>query len=407
MGKIENNNFILLHFSDCFYPRINGVTTAIYSISKSLEKYGIYNIIIAPSYESSNDIIVEDFYGLDIVRIPSLPFIFNKEDRFILFSNTKKIYQFLINMFKERNISHLRKIFLFHNVMNSYFVGENLYKFFVDDFNYKDSNRLLKIFYYHTFWDYYLHYIPLPRFISSYLLNLLEKKVFKSMDYVFVANSYVKNFLGARFSLNGKVLVKPLPLNPLFFGIIENESNKNLTEKNYFLYVGRLGKEKNVYFLIDVFYEIFNIKNDFYLYLVGDGPEKKGLIEYIRNKGIEDRVLFLGYLPQKDIIKLYQKSKGLIFTSKTETLGLVVLEAMSAGTIVFTLNVPPFNDIIFNNVDGILVEREDKSYFAGKVLEVLQSQELVKNLKNNAIIKSKSFHPDCFAQKFIELVNCL
>ncbi|MFN4219417.1 MAG: glycosyltransferase, partial [bacterium] len=334
MGKIES--FIILHFSDCFYPRINGVTTAIYSISKSLEKYGIYNVIIAPSYKNSNSITIENFSGLDVVRIPSLPFIFNKEDRFILFSNAGKIYQFLTNIFGEKGIIHLRKIFLFHNVMNSYFVGQSLYKFFINDSNYKNNEKILKIFYYHTFWDYYLHYIPIPRFISSYLLDLLEKRVFKSMDYVFVANDYVKKVAQEKFSLNGKVLVKPLPLNPVFFKAkyIEDESNKNLIEKNYFLYVGRLGKEKNIYFLIDVFYEILNIRNDFYLYLVGGGPEKEKLVEYIRNKGIEDKILFLGYLPQEDIIELYKKSKGLIFVSKTETLGLVVLEAMSAGTIV-------------------------------------------------------------------------
>ncbi|MFN3996066.1 MAG: hypothetical protein ACK4GR_06030, partial [bacterium] len=98
MGKVEN--FIILHFSDCFYPRINGVTTAIYSICKSLEKYGIYNVIIAPSYKNSNSITIENFHSLDVVRIPSLPFIFNKEDRFILFSNVGEIYQLLTNMFR-------------------------------------------------------------------------------------------------------------------------------------------------------------------------------------------------------------------------------------------------------------------------------------------------------------------
>ncbi|MGB9637839.1 MAG: hypothetical protein ACPL1F_00880, partial [bacterium] len=97
------NKELLIHFSDCFYPRINGVTTAISSIVYSL-KDDFTNILIAPNYFDNkiNKISIENYQDyLIILRIPSYIFIFNKEDRFMNFSNKiiQDIFDYIYNNF--------------------------------------------------------------------------------------------------------------------------------------------------------------------------------------------------------------------------------------------------------------------------------------------------------------------
>jgi len=143
---------IIIHFSDCFYPRINGVTSAISSIVYSL-KDDFINILIAPNYEQKNNnkIEIENYKDyLIVIRVPSYVFLFNKEDRFMSFSNNvvKQIFYFIYNNFTSRNW-----IIFNHNIFNSFFIALKFYKYFI---NYNDkmskNNNIKKIFYFHTFW---------------------------------------------------------------------------------------------------------------------------------------------------------------------------------------------------------------------------------------------------------------
>ncbi|MCS7243183.1 MAG: glycosyltransferase [Candidatus Calescibacterium sp.] len=392
MGKVA-----VIHFSDCFFPRINGVSIAINTISNALKEHQVYNIIVSPSYESNSDVKFEDFYGIDLIKVPSKTFVFNKEDRFMLFSYNQKLF----NVIKSRVKNYSVVVFLFHNIMNSYFIGYNVMKLLqADEF----KGKILKIYYYHTFWEHYLHYLPLPKFISGNFLKILEKQILRKMDYIMVANEHVKNVVNKKMGSEVRIVVNPLPINQVFF----NGKSSNLTNppnEKYFVYVGRIGKEKNLYFLLDVFKELLAFDNDFYLYLIGDGPEKQNLISYSKCNGTFGRTLFLGYMPQDDIIGLYKYSQGVIFTSKTETLGLVILEAMSSGGIVFTLDVPPFNSIINNLNDGVLVDYENSRYFAKKVFEIISDKDLSERIRKNAINRSQNFHPSTFVHNFLSVIG--
>jgi glycosyltransferase involved in cell wall biosynthesis len=232
------------------------------------------------------------------------------------------------------------------------------------------------------------------------------------MDYVMVTNDYVKNRLilkysnGSRGKLENKIFVNPLPLNRFFlvddYVNIDDNGIDKLFQRDYFLYVGRIGKEKNLYFLIDVFYSLAKKLDNVFLYIVGDGPEKENLFLYVKSKSLSDRVLFLGYLSQSKLVNLYRNCKGVIFVSKTETLGLAVLEAMACGALIFTLAVEPF--ISFVKDRGILVDSEDPDVFASKIVETVTDKDLFSILKKKALSYSLQFHPRVFAENFLKMV---
>ena len=402
---------IIIHFSDCFYPRINGVTSAISSIVYSL-KDDFINILIAPNYEQkSNDKIEIENYKdyLTVIRVPSYVFLFNKEDRFMSFSNNvvKQIFYFIYNNFTSRNW-----IIFNHNIFNSFFIALKFYKYFI---NYNDkiskSNNIKKIFYFHTFWEYYIHYVPLPSYISKFILKLLNRKVIENSDIVLVANEYVKNYILQNYFKNfnndiiKRIKILPLPLNVIFWEDKELEIDKTLRNKKYIMYAGRLAKEKNLFFLIDIFKEISLMDNSFEFYICGDGPDKNKLVNYVIKNNLQHKVIFTGYLDQELIRRYYKFSQAVLFVSKTETLGLVLLEAMAQKTLVIALNVKPFNNIITNNYNGLLIGTEDPKLFAIKIIEALNNKELINKVKENGFNFSLNYHPKTFNQNFIKIIN--
>jgi glycosyltransferase involved in cell wall biosynthesis len=402
---------IIIHFSDCFYPRINGVTSAISSIVYSL-KDDFINILIAPNYEQKNNdkIEIENYKDyLTVIRVPSYVFLFNKEDRFMSFSNNvvKQIFYFIYNNFTSRNW-----IIFNHNIFNSFFIALKFYKYFI---NYNDkmskNNNIKKIFYFHTFWEYYIHYVPLPSYISKFILKLLNRKVIENSDIILVANEYVKNYILQNYFKNfnndiiNRIKILPLPLNVIFWEDKEFEIDQTLKNKKYIMYAGRLAKEKNLFFLIDIFKEISLMDNSFEFYICGDGPDKNKLVNYVIKNNLQHKVIFTGYLDQELIRRYYKFSQAVLFVSKTETLGLVLLEAMAQKTLVIALNVKPFNNIITNNYNGLLIDTEDPKLFAIKIIEALNNKELINKVKENGFNFSLNYHPKTFNQNFIKIIN--
>jgi glycosyltransferase involved in cell wall biosynthesis len=402
---------IIIHFSDCFYPRINGVTSAISSIVYSL-KDDFINILIAPNYEQKNNdkIEIENYKNyLTVIRVPSYVFLFNKEDRFMSFSNNvvKQIFYFIYN-----NFTSLNWIIFNHNIFNSFFIALKFYKYFI---NYNDkmnkNNNIKKIFYFHTFWEYYIHYVPLPSYISKFILKLLNRKVIENSDIVLVANEYVKNYILQNYFKNfnndiiNRIKVLPLPLNVIFWEDKELEIDQTLRNKKYIMYAGRLAKEKNLFFLIDIFKEISLMDNSFEFYICGDGPDKNKLVNYVIKNNLQHKVIFTGYLDQELIRRYYKFSQAVLFVSKTETLGLVLLEAMAQKTLVIALNVKPFNNIITNNYNGLLIDTEDPKLFAIRIMESLHNKELISKVKKNGFNFSLNYHPKTFNQNFIKIIN--
>ena len=402
---------IIIHFSDCFYPRINGVTSAISSIVYSL-KDDFINVLIAPNYEQKNNdkIEIENYKDyLTVVRVPSYVFLFNKEDRFMSFSNNvvKQIFYFIYNNFTSYNW-----IIFNHNIFNSFFIALKFYKYFIN-YNVKmnKNNNIKKIFYFHTFWEYYIHYVPLPSYISKFILKLLNRKVIENSDVILVANEYVKNYILQNYFKNfnndiiNRIKVLPLPLNVIFWEDKELEIDQTLKNKKYIMYAGRLAKEKNLFFLIDIFKEISLMDNSFEFYICGDGPDKSKLVNYVIKNNLQHKVIFTGYLDQELIRRYYKFSQAVLFVSKTETLGLVLLEAMAQKTLVIALNVKPFNNIITNNYNGLLIDTEDPKLFAIKIIEALNNKELINKVKENGFNFSLNYHPKTFNQNFIKIIN--
>jgi glycosyltransferase involved in cell wall biosynthesis len=150
-------------------------------------------------------------------------------------------------------------------------------------------------------------------------------------------------------------------------------------------HVGRSAHEKNIDFLLDMLVLVRDRVPDILLVLAGEGPAREHLEQRSLALGLDDNVKFVDYLDRDtDLKDCYRAGDVFVFASRTETQGLVLLEAMALG-------VPVVSTAILGTVDilkpckGALVAEEDLEDFSGKVLTLLLDSELRRSKSREAI----------------------
>ena len=97
-------------------------------------------------------------------------------------------------------------------------------------------------------------------------------------------------------------------------------------------YVGRVAHEKNIEFLVKVFAKVRETIPDAMLVIAGEGPARESLRQLVARLGLDADVHFAGYLDRNTgLLDCYAAANVFVFASRTETQGLVLLEAMAQG----------------------------------------------------------------------------
>ncbi|MCX7795401.1 MAG: glycosyltransferase family 4 protein [bacterium] len=140
----------------------------------------------------------------------------------------------------------------------------------------------------------------------------------------------------------------------------------------------RLTKFKGIRYLIEAFSHLHNKYKDLNLVVIGDGEERENLEKLTQNLNIEDRVFFLGALPNA---RLYFSNFHIfVLPSLFEALPIVVLEAMSQKVPVIATEVGGIPEIIDDGKTGILVPPEDPLEIARAIEKLINNRELMKEL---------------------------
>jgi len=160
-------------------------------------------------------------------------------------------------------------------------------------------------------------------------------------------------------------------------------------DKNSLLiYVGRLSAEKQIERIKPVLEEI----PDACLALVGDGPYRNQLEKIFENT----QTNFIGYLSGEELASAYASGDIFLFPSSTETLGLVLLEAMAAGCPVIGANKGGIPDIINDGVNGCLYDPdgvdEGKSSLIEATKKILNNNNKKENMRVEARKESEKWN---------------
>jgi glycosyltransferase involved in cell wall biosynthesis len=216
-----------------------------------------------------------------------------------------------------------------------------------------------------------------------------------------------------QYYIQSPIQVIPTGINISHFSrnIEETIINKNLIldslserikDKKTLLYVGRLGKEKNIKFLIDAFSQLVKSNSDIKLVIVGDGPAKGELENYAIELGLEGRVIFTGFVPRNMLAEFYSMAHIFIFASKVESQGLVILESMTCGTPVVAIGEMGTRALMASGDGGYMVD-DDLDLFIEKVELLLNDANVHKTKSAEALTESKKWGSDIMSSKVLAL----
>lgn len=158
----------------------------------------------------------------------------------------------------------------------------------------------------------------------------------------------------------------------------------------FILYVGNVELRKNVSTLIKSFYQIKNKGFKHKLVIIGAG--KYGfneILSIVRKLDLINEVIFMGYVPDEDLVKFYNTADLFVFPSLYEGFGLPPLEAMACGCPVISSNVSSLPEIIGNA--GLLANPNDYNDFSAKISKVLTDNDLMATLIKKGLIRSQLF----------------
>lgn len=243
------------------------------------------------------------------------------------------------------------------------------------------------------------------RFINKTKENFIPsilRKFLNDCDLIIAPTQSIKinlREIGVRCNIN--VVPTGLTKDSFIKNDIEVEKVKNRYKKDkkyLFCTVARLSKEKNIEFLIDGSKMLKEkIGNSFVLMIMGEGPLRKDLEMKVKLNNLEENIIFLGNIKNNKIKYYYSASDLFLFASKTETQGIVLLEAMTGKTPIIAVEASGVIDIIKNGINGYMT-RENLDEWTGRINEILLDDHKMKLCKRGAYLTAINYKEDLIAK---------
>ena len=381
----------IAYFSDQYWPSISGVSVSVDAFKKHLCLLGHRVIIFVPDYPGAVEYDQNEDVQ-DVHRFQSHKILFNDENRLVCRSEKRKIFALLDHLQPE--IIHVHTEFALGKIAASY----------------ARKRRIKLVMTAHTNWENIVdHYIPvIPAGIAHLCCRLYMRFIYNKADMLVVPTSLMELLLGLYF-VKSPIKVIPTGIDRCVFPDnwhrdvpFQIDVFPILEGKRFLFFAGRLGKEKNIPFLIDVFASLAPHFKNLMLVIGGDGPAKRDLQDYAKNSGLSDSILFTGYIERKKLQIFYRRAEIFVFASKVESQGMVVLEAMACGTPVVAIGKMGTREVMGGDAGGFMVD-DDKSEFAEKVQLLLNNPEIHKAKAMGAKRHAESWTMEVQAEKMLKL----
>ncbi len=259
------------------------------------------------------------------------------------------------------------------------------------------------VFTYHCHYENYTHYVLpiIPQPLLKFYVKKRAAKFADKCDQVIAPSESVRDLLQNQRGVTAPVEVLPSGIDWSKFQRAKRAGTRKSLgiEDNeiVFLLTSRLEEEKNLSFLAEAVFPLLEKNLYLKMVFVGEGSLKKNLIKKARDRKIEERVIFTGFVPQEEVQDYYAAGDIFVHASRSETQGLTILEAMAAGLAVVAVKGPGINDQLDHWKNGILTEL-DKEEFAEAVMKVVEDDKLRARLGKNG----KKFSKEMSYQKCSE-----
>lgn len=229
-------------------------------------------------------------------------------------------------------------------------------------------------------------------------LDLFTQKM-RKLTYPLADGMISQTMLAKNIALNkgynDNIEVIPNPLK-------EINQNPEPVDKSIIISVGRLIPTKNFKELIDIFSEIKSEK-EWQLWIIGDGPDKNSLQEYINKLSLNEKVKLLGAVT--DVDRYLSKGSIFAFTSISEGFPNALSEAIASPLPCIAYDCPAGpSDLITNNENGFLIPLHDKDSFKLYLDKLMRDEVLRGRLTNDYNLHREKYNIDSISKKYLDFL---
>ena len=257
---------------------------------------------------------------------------------------------------------------------------------------------------YHTLYEQYVTYIIPSQRIGAYFVGVLSKFRLKKAEAIVAPTQKVESVL-RNYGIRNPIYVVPS-------GIALEQHKQRITEEErenrrqalgipkdhtVLLNLGRLGTEKNLPELLELFSVALTQNQKLTLLIVGDGPARKELEELAAQLGIAEHVIFTGMVSPSEVHKYYQLGDVFVSASTSETQGLTYIEAAANGLPLLCRRDPCLDGVLVEGCNGYEYEAENE--FCAFLDTILQNPDWCHNAAMQSVKIADTFDKSNFADK--------
>jgi 1,2-diacylglycerol 3-alpha-glucosyltransferase len=268
------------------------------------------------------------------------------------------------------------------------------------------SYEIPLVFTYHTMYERYIHYIHSDSEHVRTFVKSLAAGYANLCDLVIAPSRAVEKLLRHR-GVAVPIEVIPTGVDAQTFATGDGGG----TRRKYHIrpecfvagYVSRLTSEKNLVFLQDAMARLLKKHKDTRFLIVGDGLRRQAMEDFFFENDLSEQVVFTGMLDGQALVDAYHAMDVFVFTSKSETQGMVLAEAMAAGLPVVALEASGVTDILQDGENGYMVRQEDAALFADRLDACYNCEKKMwESMKQKALQTSAHFSIDACAGRVLE-----
>jgi glycosyltransferase involved in cell wall biosynthesis len=376
----------ILMISDVYFPRITGVSTSIQTFARAFVEQGHAVSLIAPDYAATAAHAAPESF--EVIRIPSRYLIIDPEDRMLRPREVRKLDATLAQ--RGFDLVHIQTPFFAH------YLGLGIAK----------RLGIPVVESYHTFFEEYLHhYVPfVPSAWMQRLARYFSAAQCNDVDALAVPSRVMLEILEG-YGVRTPAQVIPTGIELVQFGHGEGARFRSrwgiAPERPVLVHVSRLAFEKNIEFILRMLVRVKTRVPDVLLVIAGEGPARARLETLARRLGLAESTLFTGYLERDGSLEdCYCAGSAFVFASKTETQGLVLLEAMALGVPVVSTAIMGTREVLAGG-KGSLIAEDDEDDFASKTVRLLTDPDTRARLASEARAHAQAWSAPALAERML------
>lgn len=376
----------ILMISDVYFPRVNGVSTSIRTFRRELLAQGHEVTLIAPEYPGYIDT------DENILRVIARQVPMDPEDRMMRRHHIDALWP---SLKKQRfDVLHIHTPFIAHYA--GLYLARHL--------------NIPVVETYHTFFEEYLyHYVPLvPRAMMRMIARRVTVSQCNAVNKIIAPSRAMLDAL-QNYGVRTPIEILPTGLEASQFKLGDGARFRTrhgiAADRPTLLYVGRVAHEKNIDFLVHCFQRVHAAMPSALLLITGEGPAREHLQALVRKLQLDAAVNFIGYLDRDtELLDCYRSGDLFVFASRTETQGLVLLEALAQGTPVVSTMHMGTRDVL-HNTKGTRIVAEDEQEFTQACLELLRDSAARQQLAAHATADAEGWSSREMAGRLVRLYS--